>query len=128
MRTLLPTLRPSFAARRLGARLALLAVLAVAIVPAFSRLLLQTGPADWASICASASTSGNSPTRQDGHVDGDTCALCVLAHTMPALGGTDTAQVAVVPYAPPLPPAPAAVRTRVAQARAPGARAPPFVG
>ena len=36
--------------------------------------------------------------------------------------------IAVLAYAPPVPPAPTPVRTRVAQARAPGARAPPVVG
>ncbi len=128
MRTLLPTLRPSLAARRLGLRLALFALLVAAVVPTFSRLLQTAGPADWATLCLST-TSSPAPAsgQQDGHDANDACALCSLVHTTPALAGVETALVAVVPYAPPAPPAPAVVRTRVAQSRAPGARAPPFV-
>ena len=129
MRPPLPTLRPSLAARRLGLRLALFALLVAAVVPTFSRLLQTAGPAEWATLCLSTTTSSPGPAsgQQDGHDANDACALCSLVHTMPALGGVDAAPVAVVPYAPPAPPAPAVVRTRVAQSRAPGARAPPFV-
>jgi hypothetical protein len=128
MRTLLPALRPSLATRRLGARLALFALLVAAVVPTFSRLLQPVGLDDWATLCVSAASSSE-PTQdqsQRQHDADDACALCSIAHTTPAIGGVAAAQVAVVPYAPPAPPAPAAVRTRVAQSRAPGARAPPF--
>ena len=124
MRTLLPTLRPSLAARRLGVRLALFALLAAAMVPTFSRLLQPVGLSDWAALCQTVPASGSS---QDQHANGDACALCSIAHTTPALGGQAHAPVAVLAYAPPAPPAPAAVRTQVVQARAPSARAPPAV-
>ena len=126
MRTLLPTLRPSLAARRLGLRLALFALLVAALVPTFSRLLAPVGLTDWAVLCQAAPAPSAPAGPQDLH-PGDACALCSLVHTTPALAGVETALVAVVPYAPPAPPAPAVVRTRVAQSRAPGARAPPFV-
>lgn len=125
MRALLPTLRPTLAARRLGVRLALFALMALAVVPTFSRLLQPIGLADWVALCQAApSSSSTSPEQPESHA-GDACALCSLAHTAPALGGASPEAVAVVPYAPPAPPAPAVVRTRVAQSRSPGARAPP---
>jgi hypothetical protein len=138
MRALLPTLRPTLAARRLAARLALFALLVSALVPTFSRLTAPVGPAEWAALCQSSSESPRadagpragspaSDTPQDAHSHGDACVLCSLAHTTPALGGVALAAVAVLAYAPPAPPAPAVVRMRVVQSRAPGARAPPSV-
>ncbi len=124
MRTPPTALRPSLAARRFGLRLALFAMLALAMVPTFSRLLQPVGFNDFATLCVSpSSSSGSTP---DAHDTNDACALCSLAHTAPAIGAAAAVRVAVVPYAPPAPAAPAAVRTRVAQSRAPGARAPPF--
>jgi hypothetical protein len=128
----LPTfLRPSLAARRLSVRLALFALLVAALVPTFSRLMSPVGLADGSTLCQAAQADGDSragstssPT-PDAHAPGDACALCSLAHTTPALGGSALPAVAVLAYAPPAPPAPAVVRTRVAQSRAPGARAPP---
>ena len=124
MQALQTLLRPAIATRRLGARLALFALLVAALVPTFSRLLAPVGLTDWAVLCQAAPAPSAPAGPQDLH-PGDACALCTLAHTTPALAGAAPAAIAVLAYAPPAPPAPAAVRTRVAQARAPGARAPP---
>ena len=124
MRALLTTLRPAVAARRFGVRLALFAWLVLALVPTISRLATPAGPAEWAVLCQSAPAAPAPAGTPDLH-SGDACALCSLAHTTPALAGAAPATVAVLAYAPPAPPAPAVVRTRFAQARAPGARAPP---
>ncbi len=115
-------LRPTAALRRLGARWALVALLATALLPTFARLLQTSGPADWATVCQSA--PAGAPLGET-HAPGDACALCSLAHTTPMLAGTAPPAVAILAYAPPAPPAPARVRPAVAQARAPGARAPP---
>jgi hypothetical protein len=124
----LPTfLRPSLAARCLRVRLALFALLVAALVPTFSRLMLPAGLADAAFLCQAAQADGapRAGSTPDAHAPGDACALCSLSHTTPALGGSTLPAVVVVAYAPPSPPAPAAVRARIAQSRAPGARAPP---
>ncbi len=126
MRTLLHLLRPHDALRRLGLRWALVAMLAMALMPTVSRIVQSTGPTDWASVCqatAPTSSSGESPGAASDH--GDACALCSLAHTTPVLPGAAPAPAAVLAYAPPAPPADAPVRAGVAQARAPSARAPP---
>jgi Protein of unknown function (DUF2946) len=128
MRALLPTLRPTAALRRLGVRLAFVAVLAAALMPTFSRLLQPVALADWATICqAATATSGadRSAPQDTAHEHGDACAFCSLAHTAPALGGAALPPVAVLAYAPPVPHAVMPVREGVPQARAPGARAPP---
>jgi len=129
MHALLPRLRPALAARRVVARLALLAVLAAALVPGISRLLQ---PADaWGLLCQSAQSALASATapadgQPGGHAHGDACAFCTLAHTTPVLAGAAPAALAVLAYAPPAPPVPTAVRERPAQSRSPSARAPPF--
>jgi hypothetical protein len=125
MRALLPTLRPSRAARRFGVRMALFALLVAALVPSLSRLLAPGELADWAVLCQSAPASSSPAGSQDTH-PGDACVLCTLAHTTPVLGAAAPAPIAVLAYAPPAPPASAPVRTRVTQARPPGARAPPL--
>ena len=115
-------LRPAAALRRLGVRLAFVAVLAAALMPSFSRWAQSDGLAGWAAICQS-SPSGES---QGGtHANDDACAYCTLAHTTPVLPGTAQAVVAAIDFAPPAPLAPVPVRTGVPQARAPSARAPP---
>ena len=124
MYALLTLLRPSVAARRLGARLALFALLVAAAVPTVSRLMQPVGLADWAVICQS-SPGTPAPAGSADTLHGDACALCTLAHTTPALAGAASVAVAELAYTPPAPPVPAPVRTRVAQARPPGARAPP---
>jgi hypothetical protein len=136
MHSLLPTLRPSLAARRLSVRLALFALLVAALVPTVSRLLQPVGLAEWAALCQSSSSTlqvaggpapGSTPgTGQDVHAHDEACALCSLAHTTPTLGGAALPAVVVLAYAPPTPPAHAIVRTHVTQSRAPSARAPPF--
>ena len=126
MRTLLPLLRPAAALRRLGVQWAFVALLAAALMPTISRIAQTTGPTDWASICQTT-TSGANPSQGDPHDHGDACALCSLAHTTPILGGAAPATAAVLAYAPPVPPAHEPVRTGVPQARAPSARAPPFL-
>ena len=88
MRSLLPTLRPSSAARLFVARMAMLAVLATALLPGISRLLQPTDL--WGSLCQStqaedAASDPPSPTLPAGHEHGDACALCTLAHTTPTL-------------------------------------------
>ena len=115
-------LRPTPALRRLGVRLAFVAVLAAALMPSFSRWVQPGGPAEWAAICQSA-TSGTSQDGTAGHEDA--CAYCTLAHTTPVLPGAAPVLVAAVDFAPPAPLASVPVRTGVAQARAPSARAPP---
>ena len=127
MRTLLPLLRPAAALRRLGVQWAFVALLAAALMPTISRIAQTTGPTDWASICQTTTTSGANPSQGDPHDHGDACALCSLAHTTPILGGAAPATAAVLAYAPPVPPAHEPVRTGVPQARAPSARAPPFL-
>jgi hypothetical protein len=124
MRTLLPLLRPTAALRRLGVQWAFVALVAAALMPTFARLVAPTGPADWAAICQ-ATPQNSSPSPGDGHALGDACALCSLAHTTPALTGATAPAVAVLAYAPPVPPAAEPVRSGVPQARAPSARAPP---
>ncbi len=115
-------LRPAAALRRLGVRLAFVAVLAAALMPSFSRWAQPAGLAGWAAICQS-SPSGQS---QDGaRAHADACAYCTLAHTTPVLPGAAQALVAAIDFAPPAPLAPAPVHTGVPQARAPSARAPP---
>jgi len=131
MRSLLPTLRPSLAARRAVARLAMWAMLAAALVPGFSRLV-RPGEA-WGPLCQSqpsahATAAGEDGAPPPGHAPGDACALCTLAHTTPALASAAAPTVETIDYAPPAPPAEVAVRSRVAQSRAPGARAPPMGG
>jgi len=117
----LALLRPTAALRRLGVRLAFVAVLAAALMPSFSRWAQPGGLAGWAAICSAP--SGDS---RDGARDhADACAYCTLAHTTPVVPGTEHAVVAAIAFAPPAPLAPAPVRTGVAQARAPSARAPP---
>ncbi len=123
MRFLLHSLRPSLAARRLAARLALFAVLAAALVPGFARLMQPTGEA-WAALCQSAPAS---QLPAGGHEAGDACALCTLAHTTPVIASGAPPAGAILAYAPPAPVATAVVRSRVAQSRAPGARGPPPV-
>ena len=115
-------LRPTAALRRLGARLAFVAVLAAALMPSFSQWMQPGGLAGWAAICQS-STSGTAPDRAADHADA--CAYCTLAHTTPVLPGAAPAIVAAIDFAPPVPRAHVPVRTGVAQARAPSARAPP---
>ena len=128
MHSLRSPLRPSLAARLVVARLAMLAVLAAALLPGISRLL---HPAEaWGVLCQSPLSERAAPESPDtplpaGHEHGDACALCTLAHTTPTLAGAAPAAMVVVAYAPPAPPAPVVVRSRVAQSRAPGARAPP---
>ena len=124
MRTLLSFQRPTAALRRLGVRLAFVALLAATLMPSFSRFVQPAGLADWATLCQS-SPSG---AQQDAaHEHGDACGFCSLAHTTPTLGGAMAPAVAVLAYAPPAPPADAPVRAGVTQARAPSARAPPSV-
>ncbi|MEP6502766.1 MAG: DUF2946 family protein [Betaproteobacteria bacterium] len=122
MHALLTLLRPSLATRRLGALLALFALLVAAAVPTFSRLLQPVGLADWAILCQSTPAT---PAGAPDALHGDACALCTLAHTTPAMAGAAPATFGELAYTPPTPPTAAPVRTRVAQARAPGARAPP---
>jgi len=87
MRALLPTLRPTLAARRLAVRLALFALLALALAPTVSRLLQPAGLADWATLCATSDDPARATPAQEAHAHGDACALCSLAHTTPTLGG-----------------------------------------
>jgi len=126
MRSLLPTLRPSAAARLVVVRLAMAVLLAAAVVPGISRLLapatlLSEAPCHPA---AHAATHSGAPM-PGGHEQGDACALCTLAHTTPTLAGVPPQGVVVVAFAPPAPPTAEPVRTRAAQGRAPSARAPP---
>jgi hypothetical protein len=126
MRAPMPVLRPTAALRRLGVRLAFVALLAAALMPTFSRLVQPAGLSDWAAICqATPSTAGSGAPQGEQHEHGDACAFCSLVHTTPVLGGGALPAVAVVAYAPPAPPALAVVRKRVTQARAASARAPP---
>jgi hypothetical protein len=122
----LALLRPTAALRRLGVQWAFVALLAAALMPTFARIAQTAGPTDWASICQATST-GSGPSQGDSHALGDACALCSLAHTTPAMAGAAATAVAVLAYAPPVPPAHAPVRSGVAQARAPSARAPPVL-
>ncbi len=115
-------LRPTAALRRLGVRLAFVAVLAAALMPSFSRWAQPAGLAGWAAICQS---SPSDTTQGDARAHDDACAYCTLAHTTPVLPGAAQAVVAAIDFAPPAPLAPAPVRTGVPQARAPSARAPP---
>jgi hypothetical protein len=121
---LLPTLRPTTALRRLGIRLAFVALLAAALMPTLSRLAQPLGFANLASICQ---VSPPGAPQETSHDHGDACAYCTLANTTPALGGAALPAVAVVAYAPPAPPAPVPVRRAVVRTRAPSARAPPFL-
>ena len=115
-------LRPTAALRRLGVRLAFVAVLAAALMPSFSRLMQPGGLAGWAAICQTAPSGAP----QDGAGDhADACAYCTLAHTTPVLPVSAQAIVAAIDFAPPAPLAPVPVRAGVPQARAPSARAPP---
>ena len=115
-------LRPATTLRRLGVRLAFVALLASALMPSFSRLLQPSGLADWATLCQ---TTPSGAPQDAAHEHGDACAFCSLAHTTPTLGGTTAPAVAVLAHAPPAPPVGAPVRVGVTQARAPSARAPP---
>lgn len=141
----LSTLRPVPVLRRLGARLALFALLVSALVPTFSRLAQPVGYDASSALCQSAVDDGSAnggrsvrtaghensdspPKPHDEHVGGDACVLCTLAHHLPSLAGRVHPVVAVLAYAPPLPGAVAAVRAHAVQSRAPGARAPPAVG
>jgi hypothetical protein len=126
MRALMPTLRPTAALRRLGVRLAFAALLAAALMPTFSRLMQPAGLSDWAAICQSTpSTADTGAPQGDQNGHADACAFCTLAHTTPVLGGGALPAVALLAYAPPVPPAVAVWRSRSTQARAPSARAPP---
>jgi hypothetical protein len=118
-------LRPTAALRRLGVRLAFVAVLAAALMPTFSRLAQPGGIAEWAAICQSTPTSPSGPSQDSAHAHDDACAYCTLAHTTPALLDAVPVVVAAIEFAPPAPLAPAPVRAGVPQARAPSARAPP---
>ena len=124
MHDALAFLRPTAALRRLGVRLAFVAVLAAALMPTFSRLAQPGGIAEWAAICQSPATS---PSQQGAHDHDDACAYCTLAHTTPALLDGAPTLVAAITFAPPAPLAPAPVRAGAVQARAPSARAPPSV-
>lgn len=115
-------LRPTAALRRLGVRLAFVAVLAAALMPTFSRLAQPDGIAQWAAICQSTPTG---PSQDGAHDRDDACAYCTLAHTTPALLDAVPAVLAAIAFAPPAPLAAAPVRPVIAQARAPGARGPP---
>ena len=121
----LALLRPTAFLRRLGVRLALVALLAAALMPTLSRLAQPEGLADWAAICQST-PSGNSPS-DAARAHDDACAFCTLAHTTPFLLDDSRPAVAVVDFAPPAPRAPAPVRARVTQARPPAARGPPVL-
>jgi len=101
----------------------MLAVLAAALVPGFSRML-QPSQA-WGALCQAPATDGTSPA---GHEHGDACVLCTLAHTTPTLAGTPPAATPILAYVPPAPPVAAGVRTRAARALAPPARGPPSAG
>ena len=125
MRSLLPTLRPSLAARLLVVRLAMAVLLAAAIVPGISRLLAPAELLADAPCHPAAHAMHHGTPMPGGHEHGDACALCTLAHTTPTLAGVAPVDVTVVAFAPPAPPAAEPVRTRAAQARAPSARAPP---
>jgi hypothetical protein len=128
MRALTSTLRPTAALRRLGVQLAFVALLVAALMPTLSRLMQPVGLSDWATICqATPAAAGSGAPQGEQHEPGDACALCSLAHTTPTLGGAAMPAVAVLAYAPPAPPATAQVHAGVAQARAPSARAPPFL-
>lgn len=122
MHTALAFLRPTAALRRLGVRLAFVALLAAALMPTFSRLAQPGGIAEWAAICQS---SPSGPQQDGAHDHDDACAYCTLAHTTPALLDAAPMAVAAVEFAPPAPLAPVPVRAGVPQARAPSARAPP---
>jgi hypothetical protein len=122
MRSLLPLLRPAAALRRLGARLALVALLAVALMPTFARLAEPAGLAGGVEICQSASAGASQDAARE---HADACAFCTLAHTTPTLDGATPPAVAVLAYEPPAAPGDARVRAGVTQARAASARAPP---
>ena len=92
--------------------------------PTWSRLAQSPGFGDLASICQAALPGAPQDT---SHEHGDACTSCTLAHHAPALGGAALPAVAELAYAPPVPDAHAPVRTSVPQARAPSARAPPFL-
>ena len=121
----LALLRPTAALRRLGARWAVVALLAAALMPAFARAMAPTGPVDWAAICQAVPQDSGS-SQGNAHPLGDACVLCSLAHTTPVLTGATAPAVAVLAYAPPALPAAEPVRTGVPQTRAPSARAPPL--
>jgi len=126
MRALMPTLRPTAALRRLGVRLAFVALLATALMPTFARLAQTAGLSERAAICQATPPATGSGTPQGGqHAHGDACAFCSLAHTTPVLGGNSPPAVALLAYAPPVRPAATTLLVQVSQARTPGARAPP---
>ena len=127
MHALTPTLRPTAAARRLAAQLALFALLLGALLPSVSRLLQAGTASEWAVLCQSPAAAGTPAGGSNDLRHGDACALCSLAHTTPVLAGATPAALAVLAYAPPAPPALAPVRARATQARPPGARAPPTI-
>lgn len=122
MHAALAFIRPTAALRRLGVRLAFVAVLAAALMPTFSRLAQPGGIAEWAAICQSVPSG---PSQDGAHEHDDACAYCTLAHTTPALLDAVPTVVAALEFAPPAPLAPVPVRASVPQARAPSARAPP---
>ena len=125
MHDALAFLRPTTALRRLGVRLAFVAVLAAALMPTFSRLAQPAGLAGWVEICQASPASA---TRDAAPGHADACAFCTLAHTTPTLDGAPPPPaVAVLAYAPPAPHANVPVRAGVTQARAASARAPPFL-
>ena len=128
MRTLIPPLRPTAALRRLGVQLAFIALLAAALMPTLSRLMQPAGLADQAAFCqVGSSTASPGTPHDDSHEHGDACAFCSLVHATPALGGAALPAVAVLAYAPPVPPTLAPVFSSAPQARSPGARAPPLL-
>ena len=117
-------LRPAAVLRRLGVRLALLAVLAGALMPGFSRLLQPAAVLDLATLCLTGPDDAGT-SREPAHAPDDACAYCTLAHAAPLLAPGAAAPVAQLAYAPPVPPAQERVREGTAQARAASARAPP---
>jgi hypothetical protein len=126
MRAPMPIPRPTAALRRVGVRLAFVALLAAALMPTFSRLVQPAGLSDGAAICqATPSTAGSGAPQGEPQDHGDACAFCTLVHTTPVLGGSALPAVALLAYAPPAPPVVAAWHSRATQSRAPGARAPP---
>ncbi len=120
--TPLALLRPTALLRRLGVQLALVALLAAALMPTFTRLASPEGLAGWASVCQAAApgSTQDGPSALD-----DACVFCTLAHAAPALLPAAPPAVAAIAFAPPAPLATAPVRTSVAQARPPAARGPP---
>jgi hypothetical protein len=121
----IPRLRPPAATRRAASWMALFALLVGALVPTLSRLA-HPAPGDaWSALCQARGSMPADPAAP--HELGDACALCMLAHTTPALSGAAVPTVAALAYAPPVPAAAAGVPVRDVQARAPAARGPPAI-